>query len=192
MEAPPPAFADPVRDSAATFRALLESTARPGRIHEIAGPSAPPAPLSPAAAAVALTLVDADAPVWLAPALRGGAAEAFLRFHCAAAPAERPEDAAFALGDWPSIAPAADRLNRGEPAWPDRAATLILMVDRLEPGAGPRLTGPGVETEMRLDPGLPPAFWALRAADPFPLGLDVVLCAGRRIAALPRSTRAKV
>jgi len=170
----------------------MEATARPGRVFEIAAAPDAPAPLSPAAAAAALTLVDADAPVWLPPGLRGGAVETFLRFHCAAAPAARPEAAAFALGAWPDLAEAAERLPRGDAAYPDRSATLILTTDRLETDAGPRLTGPGIEVERRLDPGLPAAFWALRAADPFPLGLDVLLCCGRRVAALPRTTRAEV
>jgi alpha-D-ribose 1-methylphosphonate 5-triphosphate synthase subunit PhnH len=187
-----PGFADPVRGAAESFRALLDAMARPGRIQPAGEGLAPPAPLSPAAAAAALTLIDADAPVWLPPALAGGPAEAFLRFNCSAPPAETPERAAFALGRWEDVAPALDGLPQGAPDYPDRAATLILEVAALTQEAGPRLTGPGIDGAARLDPGLPPAFWAARARTVFPLGLDVILCAGAALAALPRSTRAEL
>ena len=182
----------PALDAARDFRALLEAMARPGRVMDLAAGRAPPGPLSPAAAAAALTLSDADAPIWLPEALRGGDAEAFLRFSCSAAPAERPEDAAFALGRWRALASALDRLPRGTAERPDRSATLIVEVDRLEAGRGVRLTGPGIDGETLLEAGLAPDFWTARAADAFPLGLDALLCAGGRIAALPRTTRAEM
>ncbi len=191
MSAAAPGFADPVRDAAATFRAALEALARPGRIAAVGAGLPPPAPLSPAAAAAILTFVDADAPLWLPAALRGGPAEAFLRFHTGPAPAA-PEQAAFAYGRWEDIAPALDALPAGTPEFPHRSATLILEVGRLTAEAGPRLTGPGIATEARLDAGLPAAFWAARAAQPFPLGRDAFLCCADRLAALPRSTRAEV
>ena len=54
-----------------------------------------------------------------------------------------------------------------------------------------RLTGPGIEGEAQLDVVGAPALWpGWRAnAGRFPRGVDVVLCAGVRLAALPRTTR---
>jgi alpha-D-ribose 1-methylphosphonate 5-triphosphate synthase subunit PhnH len=178
-------------DAARDFRALLEAMARPGRVMDIAADRASPGPLSPAAAA-ALTHNDADAPIWLPEELRGGDLEAFLRFSCSATPAERPEDAAFALGRWRALASTLDRLPRGTAERPDRSATLIVEVDRLEAGRGVRLTGPGIDGETLLEAGLASDFWTARAADAFPLGLDALLCAGGRIAALPRTSRAEM
>ena len=48
-----PGFGDPVRESQAVFRELMESTARPGRLARFAQAPAAPAPLNRAAGAVA-------------------------------------------------------------------------------------------------------------------------------------------
>jgi alpha-D-ribose 1-methylphosphonate 5-triphosphate synthase subunit PhnH len=48
------AFADPVFESQAAFRAILAAMARPGAIHPCGQGLEPPAPLSPAAAAAIL------------------------------------------------------------------------------------------------------------------------------------------
>jgi alpha-D-ribose 1-methylphosphonate 5-triphosphate synthase subunit PhnH len=184
-------FADPVRDAAFAFRAALDAMARPGRVVEAGAGLAPPEPFPPSAAATILTLVDADAPLWLPEAARGGPAETFLRFHCAAAPVP-PEDAAFAFGRWADIAPRLGAFPAGTPERPDRSTTLLLAVDRLEEGEGAVLSGPGIDGTRRLDVALPPDFWAARAAAAFPLGHDVFLCCGARLAALPRTTRAEI
>jgi alpha-D-ribose 1-methylphosphonate 5-triphosphate synthase subunit PhnH len=67
---------------------------------------------------------------------------------------------------------------------------LILQVRRLAPGAGLRLVGPGVRgaSELKVAP-LPADFlnqWQANHAG-FPLGIDLILAAGSRLAALPRS-----
>ncbi len=74
-----PGFADPVLDGQATFRAVLEAMSRPGRIQRAGSALRPPAPLNQAAAAVLLTLADADTGF---AHDAGAAAEAWLRFHC--------------------------------------------------------------------------------------------------------------
>ena len=184
-------FADPILDSAHVFRAVLEAMARPGRVHRLTGLPVPPAPLSPAAAAVALTLVDGDAPAWLAPDLRSPAIDGFLRFHTSAAPTTDPARAAFAFGPWSALA--GESFALGNPDYPDRSATLVVAVGRLEAGHGIRLTGPGIADAHALDTDLPPAFWAARARNHaiFPMGHDVILTCNDRIAALPRTTRAE-
>jgi alpha-D-ribose 1-methylphosphonate 5-triphosphate synthase subunit PhnH len=186
------AFADPVRDSQATFRAVLDAMARPGRIVTPPLPVGPrPAgELSPAAAAVALTLVDFETPVWLDPTL--GSAAPWLRFHCGAPQVEDPAKAAFAFARGPEALPALDQLDLGSEEYPDRSTTLVLEVAGLEAESGLRLTGPGIENESRLAvAGLAAGWWQARAALGilFPLGLDLILVAGDRLAALPRTTR---
>lgn len=179
-----PGFADPVLDAQACFRAVLEAMSRPGRVQAVVPPPELPPGLSPAAAAVLLTLVDASTPLRLAV---GAEAEAWVRFHCGcrlAAPAE----AAFVVD------PAARllELQAGTDEEPERGATLILDVAALEEGAGWRLTGPGIRDAHRLRvAGAPAGFveaWAANRAR-FPRGVDAILCAGTRIAALPRSLR---
>jgi alpha-D-ribose 1-methylphosphonate 5-triphosphate synthase subunit PhnH len=186
-------FADPARDGARAFRAILDAVARPGRVLTPAAPAAVPPGLSAAAAAVVLTLVDADARLWVAPRLAPGIAD-WLRFWCGTAPEPDPARAAFALGRWAELA-ASGPWAQGTPAYPDRSATLIVEVDRLEEGAGATLRGPGVESFHRLAvAGVEASFWedrvAARAA--YPLGTDVILTAGNRLAAMPRTLRAEV
>lgn len=187
-------FADPARDSQRCFRAVLEAMSRPGRVQRLepALLAEPPRPLGRAAAAVLLTLVDPDTPVWLDP--DAAAAAPWLAFHAGCPWAARPEEAAFVLG-FGAAPPALAALAPGTEEAPQEGATLVLMVATLAegPGAGAwQLRGPGIETEHHLRvTGLAPGFAASWAANHarFPRGVDVILCAGDALAALPRSVR---
>jgi len=180
------AFADPVLDAQRCFRAVLEAMSRPGRVLAAGAGLAPPAPLCPAAGAVLLTLADPDTPLWLDA---GAAAEGWVRFHCGAPIVAAPGAAAFALA-CAGAPPPLHALDPGTDEDPHRSATLILQVAALEPGAGWRLAGPGIEREHRLRAdGLPGGFataWRANRAR-FPRGVDVILCAGGSVAALPRT-----
>lgn len=187
-----PGFADPAIESQRCFRAVLEAMSRPGRVQEIGAALAePPAPLSAAAAAVLLALADADTPVWLAP--EAAAAADWLRFHAGCPLVAAPGDAAFALAPVAATAPPLAAFPAGTEEEPHDSATLVLQVAALAEGPGGFvLAGPGIETRhlLRAD-GLPPGFaaqWAANRAR-FPRGVDVILCAGTRLAALPRSVR---
>ena len=59
-----PGFEDPVRDAQVTFRAVLDAMARPGRLHHAGQNLTAPAPLDRATAAVLLTLIDNETPLW--------------------------------------------------------------------------------------------------------------------------------
>lgn len=178
-----PGFADPVLDAQACFRAVLEAMSRPGRVQRLVPPPEVPPGLSPAAAAVLLTLVDATTPLRLAA---GAEAAAWVRFHCGCA--LQRDGATFVLD------PAALLLDleAGTEEEPERGATLILEVATLEEGRGWRLTGPGISDAHRLHvAGAPTDFvgdWARNRAR-FPRGVDAILCAGTHIAALPRTVR---
>jgi len=182
-------FGDRARDSAVAFRAALDALARPGRIREVTG-TAPPEGLSVAAGALLLTLADAETPLWLPERLREGAVAEWLRFHTNAPQAAGPGQAMFAAGRWEELLPLED-WPAGEPAYPDRAATLIVEVAALEGGPVLALSGPGIDGWARLAPVLPAgAAEMLRVnAARFPLGLDFFFAAGRCVAGLPRSTR---
>lgn len=183
-----PGFTDPVQDGQSCFRAVLEALSRPGRIQTVASGLTPPAALAPATAAVLLTLVDAETPLHHDA---GEEADAWLRFHCGC-PMATTGDAAFVLSV--TQPPAFATLCHGTDEEPERGATLIIQVKALEEGRGWRLRGPGIEHEHRLHvEGLPQGFLADRASRRglFPRGVDVVLCAGDRLAALPRTTLAE-
>jgi alpha-D-ribose 1-methylphosphonate 5-triphosphate synthase subunit PhnH len=184
-----PGFADPALGAQATFRRLLDAMARPGTVTVLDAPPAP-APLAPATGAIALTLCDADTAVWLDPALSTPEVIAWLRFHTGCGIIETPEDASFAFSAEPA-ALSLDRLCTGSDEFPDRSATAVLQVARLDAGVPLRLIGPGIETEATLRAeGLPNGFvaWRTRNHAAYPRGVDVILVAGTQITALPRST----
>jgi alpha-D-ribose 1-methylphosphonate 5-triphosphate synthase subunit PhnH len=178
-------FADPVTAAQACFRAVLDAMARPGRIRRVGHRLSPPPPLSVAAGAVLLTLADADTPLWLDP--DASAARNWLAFHCAAPLVADRAAAALGLAlGMPALADFAP----GTHAAPEASATLIVEVASLGSGRRYRLAGPGLPAPapLRVD-GLPGDFiraWkAQRAA--FPLGVDLVLCTGDSLCALPRT-----
>ncbi len=174
-------FADPARDAAYAFRAVMQAMARPGRIQPITGASGPE-PLSPAAACTLLTLCDLGTPVFLAPSRDSAEIQDWITFHTSA-PLCGPEDAAFALGLWPELK--GQPFATGTPQYPDRSATLIVESDRLE-AAGVTLCGPGIELTAQLS--LPEVAAFQRNAAIFPLGVDHLFTCGSNIAGLPRST----
>ena len=185
-----PGFADPVLDSQRAFRAVLDAMAHPGRIVTLAGLDAPP-PLAPATAAVCLTLLDFETPLWLDPAAATADVVAYLRFHCGAPLVDAPPAARFAvIAQWPRM-PGLDVWEAGTDERPDLSATLVLQVDGLTGDRGARLTGPGIAGEARLEVTGAPGLWPMLRANAarFPRGVDVMLCAGVRLAALPRTTR---
>ena len=179
-----PGFTDPVRESQAAFRAVLDAMSEPGRIVTIGAGLAPPVPLDPATAAILLTLVDADTPLWLDPA--AAAAEPWVAFHCGA-PQTAPEEAAYAvvLG-----LPDLRWFNAGTHEAPEQGATLIVQLPALTGGHAWQLSGPGLQSAAALQAaGLPDDFaaqWARNAAR-YPRGIDLVLCAGCSALALPRT-----
>lgn len=184
-------FADPVLGAQAVFRASMEALARPGRPQEIGTAAAPPAPLTPELGALALTLIDADSPVWLDPSLAAAPdVAAWLRFQCGAELTEDPAAAAFALIAEPALLPELEAFGQGTDEYPDRSTTLLVAASA--PNRGVRLEGPGIKGA--LDTALPlpgPDFvaqWTENRAR-FPRGVDLLLVGAGQVIGLPRSTR---
>lgn len=188
-----PGFADPVFDAQAVFRVVLSVLARPGLPAPLPGGLAPPVPLTPGLAAIALSLADADAAIWLDPSLAADpAVAAYLRFHTGAPIVSDPAEAAFALVADPRGAPSFRDLALGIDTYPDRSTTLVLAVETLTGGEPIRLTGPGIRDEVTvaaspLPDGFSDGLWANAAT--FPRGIDVVLVSGSQVIGIPRSSR---
>lgn len=188
-----PGFADPAADAQSCFRAVLDAMSRPGTIVSAGAGLRPPTPLDPATAAVLLTLADNDTPLWLDPAATAAPAASmaadWAAFHCGAPQAGSIGAAAFACA---LTMPALSGLHPGTDLAPEESATLVLQVPALGQGASFRLSGPGLRAPalLRVE-GLPGDFAAQWAANHalYPCGVDVVLCAGERLCALPRSVR---
>ena len=190
-----PAFPDPTRGSQAVFRKVMEAMARPGVIHDLGFAPDAPQGLDRAAGAIALTLFDFETQVWLDPALRGGTAEGWIRFHCGAPLTADPMAAAFALITELGSAPELTAFNMGDAKYPDRSTTLVIQLPALEGGPEVVLTGPGIKTQMTLAlAGLPDGFWAQVQDnhEQFQFGVDLIFVAGDRVTALPRSTRVTI
>lgn len=176
-------FGDAPTEAARAFRAALEALARPGTIVTIAG-AAPPAPLSPAAGALILTLCDGDTGLHLAGAHDTAAIRDWIAFHTGAplCPAERAD---FAVGTWDALVPA-DRFAVGTADYPDRSATLIVDGADLDADLV-TVRGPGIRDTATL-PLPDTAVFAANAAR-YPLGWDAYLAQGDRIIGIPRSIR---
>jgi len=187
-------FADPVHDSQGCFRSLMNAMARPGARQTLQTSGlTPPAPLTPAAAAIALTLFDYDTPVWLdKPLMTSDAVKAFLRFHTGAPIVSEPVEAAFALVSAPETMIPLASFNQGSPEYPDRSTTVILIGQTFGTGRTVLFEGPGIKTTALFSTGpVPPVFWDQVIANnrQFPRGIDLVFAGASEAAALPRSTR---
>ena len=176
-------FTNAPTHAAEAFRAVMRAMARPGTIERIMG-AAPPAPLSPAAGAVILTLCDPETPVHLAGSADSPAVRDWITFHTGAPLVTRAR-ASFALGSWQALLPLSD-YPIGSAEYPDRSTTLIVEMTTLTQ-TGARLTGPGIETAAALS--LPESTAFQRNAAIYPLGLDFLFTCENHLAALPRSTR---
>ena len=198
-------FAQPVHAAQQAFRALLEATSRPGRIQalpESVLAGIEPPELSRGLTALLLTLLDAETSLWVEPGLAGADCLNYLRFHTGVRTLADAGDAAFAV--WPAdrVQPATwSTLNAGTDEVPQSGATLLIEVPSLQgQDTQPaftrlRLRGPGIESTQTLDVGgLPAPFWQARAglAADFPRGIDLILCCGDTLAAIPRTTRITV
>ena len=186
-----PAFDNPALASQQTFRAALKALAEPGLIQTL--PSVQSiAGLAPATYALCLSLLDADTPVWLAPAFDSPALRANLAFHCGCPVVETREAAAFAVLDSAELDDLAG-FDGGTERYPDQSCSLIVQLDQLDGGHCWRWQGPGIETQRLVDLPLPAAFWGQRdRRTQFPRGLDIFFCAGECLIGLPRSTRCSV
>ena len=185
-----PQFDNPVHDAQQVFRTLLAAMAEPLLTRALPVlPPEPPADLHPATAAALLTLLDGD--VSLAADLAPATAE-WLRFHTGVRLTDRPEEADFVLVRRGCALPALAGLRQGEPAYPDRSATLLVEVAGFAARGPIEGSGPGLAFPRRSsDCGLPREFWLARqrAEARFPLGVDLLLFSAGEVMALPRSTR---
>lgn len=193
----PAGFASPGVATQAVFRCALEAWSRPGRVQALPAAACaalvPPAPLSPALAALLLTLLDAEVSLWLGPSLDQPLVRAWLAFHTGVRRAGDPAQARFVAADAREVDLALwSRLERGSDEVPQDGATLLLDMQSLTTGPSITLRGPGIaDVQPFASEGLAGAVWQARAADGarYPLGVDLLLCCGRSVAGVPRSTR---
>jgi alpha-D-ribose 1-methylphosphonate 5-triphosphate synthase subunit PhnH len=113
-------------------------------------------------------------------------ARAWIAFHCGAT-FDAPARFALAL-----TCPDFATLPAGSDEAPEDSCTVILQVRALGTGAKFLVSGPGLRApKMFAVDGLPENFAARWQANHalFPRGVDLILCAGTQLAALPRSAQ---
>lgn len=167
--------------SAERFRTILDAMARPGKILSLNAD--PPEDLSPAQAAIAMTLIDATQQVWVTR--QTSELADWFGFHTGTRPQLKLEKADFVFAT-PDDFDALDACRIGNDEYPDQSATIIMELPELT-NEGAKLTGPGIETKASLS--LPELAFFQRNMALFPLGLDFMLTCGTQIACLPRSTK---
>lgn len=172
-----------VLDAQACFRALLSAFSTPGSIVSLPVSLTAPPGLSPACAAVLLTLTDAQTKVALP---EDHPAQDWLTFH-SGAPLVEASEAEFCVA---TQRPLLAALRQGSDETPEDGATLILDLPSLEENVTRlRLSGPGLKNPVTVALPLDARFlaeWRAQACIA-PRGVDVLLCADAQILALPRS-----
>lgn len=185
-------LAEPVFDSQSTFKAVMDAMARPGTVHEITAAATPPAPMGPAAGAIALALCDHDTLVYLTQAMIEAGVQSWLAFHTGALVTGERSECAFAFVEAGMPLPPLSTFAAGTQEYPDRSTTVVIELASLEGGPALVLEGPGIDGSREIAAvGLPPHFedmWAENGAL-YPRGVDIILAAGNRLLCLPRTVK---
>jgi len=189
-----PLFTPANHDTRHCFRRLLKAMSEPGVIISLPQLKHGWPPLQPASISVLLTLVNNDAPLWLAEALGNDLLRQHLRFHTGAPIVSQPRQSLFAVADHTLSAEQLSALPEGAAVSPENRATLILQLPGLSGGRMLRLTGPGIQDERMIAPQLPDCITDEFSQRPraFPTGMDVILTCGDRALAIPATTFVKV
>lgn len=185
-----PGFPSPVLDGQRTFRQVLKAMAHPGRLISLEMEMEAPEPLHRITAAICLTLLDGETPLWMDLDERSEVAD-WLRFHCGCPLVDSPTFASFGLISKGYGEPSLDRFRLGEDEFPEQSTTLIIQVSGFTPGSGRYLRGPGIENRERLDVhGLPEPFWKawIKNQRLYPRGVDVFFTSASTLVGLPRTT----
>jgi alpha-D-ribose 1-methylphosphonate 5-triphosphate synthase subunit PhnH len=194
-------FESPVHGAQQVFRATLDAISRPGTLQRL--PVAALAGLQPPGVSVALgalllMLLDAEVSLHLGAGLATEPLSAYLRFYTGVRVLADPTNADFIATPAAQAQPALwTALRTGSDEMPQDSATLLIDVPalaktRLAPDDRLlQLRGPGIRSSEQLAVGgLSAEFWRARIAceASFPQGVDLILCCGEQIAALPRTT----
>jgi alpha-D-ribose 1-methylphosphonate 5-triphosphate synthase subunit PhnH len=170
----------------ATFRVLLQAVSRPGKVYKLSHDDTQQYPV------VELLGCLLDNEVSLA-VLDDSALEKAIARHTKSLLAP-PEEADFVVASSGSTCGRLTGFKRGTLDYPDAGATVVYLVEKLEPEGGEvSLTGPGVNGTISLSI----SGFDMRELDrlrevniEYPLGLDVIFIdRDSRIACFPRSTK---
>lgn len=188
-------FANPSIDAAFSFRALLSTMSRPGKLVPLTVAFQAIDNLNPVAKLVALTLVDQQSPIWLDEDLNSDQVQQFIKFNCAATISAAKNQAMFGFFSHCPSVKELEGFQIGTAEYPDRSTTIIIQVTHLsheDVADSVTLQGPGIKTTQVLYvKGLHDDFWQWFQTNQanFPLGNDIILAGPTCFAALSRSTK---
>jgi alpha-D-ribose 1-methylphosphonate 5-triphosphate synthase subunit PhnH len=187
----PPVGSGSVTRDQLSFRSVLSALAQPGLVTNI-NPNRDPSPwpIDAATLYVLAMVLDSDVRLWVAssfpPAVRESA-----RFYFGVELTGDQLQADFALLTDPVGLLPVSRFSTGTALQPELGATAILQVDDFVSGSVARLTGPGIESSTVCSPaGFTSEVWKKLAQQrvQFPCGIDLLVCSGDHLLAIPRST----
>jgi len=189
-------LSEPVHDAQRVFRSVLDAMSQPGKIVALDQLNPAPAPLNKVTAAICLSLVDHETPIWSDSAIAtSGQAMSHLQFHCNCPMTANPMDARTALISDGSTLTTLTQFCVGTDERPDLSSTVIIQVDGLSPDKDIQLTGPGIKSKRNLSvAGINEGFWlAVQAnAELFPRGVDLILTTESEMVCLPRTTQVEI
>ncbi len=180
----------PVVPTQGVYRQLLQAMSHPGRLHVL-----PTGAWASSLLAVCETLLDHEVSFSVAPG--GDPAWETDIFALTKARIAPPDMADYLVIKGPDSGGVIEEAKIGDPAFPDRGATLLYVLDgSLPDGDAPVLSGPGLAQPA------PPEVNALSNAEwrrlrtineEYPLGVDAICLLGDdQVLCLPRSTRIEV
>jgi alpha-D-ribose 1-methylphosphonate 5-triphosphate synthase subunit PhnH len=196
---------DEVFDSQATFRALLDSMSRPGKICQVPlrPYRSPPNGFCPPALTILKTLCDHRVSFSLGTANEMSEWIRYLEMNLAA-PFQPVEKADYVLFNGAEFDAGFARLNCGSLEFPEKSATALICVNELSDKRGEAqgavcslvMAGPGVKGQTRLSAaGLDPGYVTgrQRTIRYFPMGVDLFLVDGKgRVAGIPRTSMVEI
>ena len=177
--------------SAIVFRKVVEAMSGPGSIHTPRIALNPPVGLNAMTCAMVLTLCDMDTPLWIQPCRHRESIRRYVSFHTGSPIASDVQEATHVIVRSPVCENVLENLAIGTEAYPDRSATVLMMVDEFQGRKLISLKGPGIDGSARL--AVIPVNgmfweWRKRMEGLFPLGVDILFGSEYSLSRLPRST----
>ena len=184
-------FDDPTLGSQQTFRAIFAAMEHPGQLVTIRENPQAPDVLNSASAAICLTLLACETPVWTDVA-RESPAISWLQFGCGGAVVTESCMANFAIITKPATMPALDSFRVDPYEYPDKATTIVIQVDDILPAAVNKYPNILFDNTVQLDlKGVPNKFWNQwwQLSSLYPLGVDIFFTCDDVLIALSKIKR---
>jgi len=184
-------FDDSALGSPQTFRAIFAAMEHPGQLVTIRENPQAPDVLNSASAAICLTLLDDETPVWT-DVDRKSPAISWLQFGCGSAVVTESCMAYFAIITKPATMPALDCFRVGPSEYPVKATTVVVQVDDILPAAVNKYSNIFLDNTVQLDlKGVPAKFWNQwqQLSGLYPVGIDIFFTCDDVLIALSKIKR---